>query len=150
MRQSTPMRNAGHRRDALWIAAMVHRLSGLALACFLPLHFLALGLAIDGEARLDGFLRWTANPLVKATEAGLVFLLAVHMLGGIRVLARHIGHPPAGAGVPAGCSLMAVEPARQPDAPAVQRPGLEADLLSRRWRTCSPSMSAVTASAIGS
>ena len=29
----------------------MHRLSGLALACFLPLHFLALGLAIDGEAR---------------------------------------------------------------------------------------------------
>jgi fumarate reductase subunit D len=76
----------GHRRDALWIAAMVHRISGLALACFLPLHFLALGLAIDGAARLDGFLAWTANPLVKLAETGLVFLLAVHMLGGIRVL----------------------------------------------------------------
>jgi len=78
--------NAGHRRDALWLAAMVHRLSGLALACFLPLHFLALGLAIEGEATLDGFLKWTANPLVKVAETGLVFLLAVHMLGGIRVL----------------------------------------------------------------
>ncbi len=78
--------NAGHRRDPLWIAAMVHRISGLALACFLPLHFLALGLAIQGEARLDSFLQWTANPLVKLTETGLVFLLAVHMLGGIRVL----------------------------------------------------------------
>ena len=78
--------NAGHRRDALWIAAMVHRISGLALACFLPLHFLALGLAIQGEARLDGFLKWTANPAVKLAESGLVFLLAVHMLGGIRVL----------------------------------------------------------------
>jgi fumarate reductase subunit D len=79
-------RNAAHRLDALWIAAMVHRLSGLALACFLPLHFLVLGLAIEGEARLDGFLAWTANPLVKLAETGLVFLLAVHMLGGIRVL----------------------------------------------------------------
>ena len=86
MRRSPHRRNAGHRRDALWIAAMVHRLSGLALACFLPLHFLALGLAIEGEAALDGFLKWTANPLVKAAETGLVFLLAVHMLGGIRVL----------------------------------------------------------------
>ena len=76
----------GTRRNALWIAAMVHRISGLALACFLPLHFLALGLAIDGEARLDGFLRWTAKPLVKLGETVLVFLLAVHMLGGIRVL----------------------------------------------------------------
>jgi fumarate reductase subunit D len=78
---------SGHRRDALWIAFLVHRLSGLALACFLPLHFLALGLALDGEARLDGFLRWTANPLVKIAETGLVLLLAVHMLGGLRVLA---------------------------------------------------------------
>jgi fumarate reductase subunit D len=86
MRRSAHPRGAGHRRDALWIAAMVHRLSGLALACFLPLHFLALGLAIDSEARLDGFLKWTANPLVKLAETALVFLLAVHMLGGIRVL----------------------------------------------------------------
>lgn len=75
-----------HRRSALWLAALVHRLSGLALACFLPVHFFALGLAIDGEARLDGFLAWTANPLAKLAEGILVFLLAVHMLGGIRVL----------------------------------------------------------------
>ena len=77
---------AGHRRNALWLAAMVHRLSGLALACFLPLHFFALGLAIDGEARIDAFLKWTERPLVKLGETALVFLLVVHMLGGIRVL----------------------------------------------------------------
>jgi fumarate reductase subunit D len=65
---------------------MVHRISGVALACFLPLHFLTLGFAIDGEARLDGFLKWTASPAVKLAETALVFLLAVHMLGGIRVL----------------------------------------------------------------
>ena len=86
MSQGQRQHTGGHRRNALWAAAMVHRISGLALACFLPLHFLALGLAIDGEARLDGFLKWTAHPLVKLAETGLVFLLAVHMLGGIRVL----------------------------------------------------------------
>jgi fumarate reductase subunit D len=75
-----------HRKSGLWIAAMVHRLSGLALACFLPLHFLALGLAIDGEAQLDRFLAWTANPWVKLAETTLVFLLTVHLLGGVRVL----------------------------------------------------------------
>ena len=80
------LHTTAHRSSALWIAFMVHRLSGLALACFLPLHFLALGLAIDGEARLDGFLKWTANPAVKVAETVLVFLLTVHMLGGIRVL----------------------------------------------------------------
>jgi len=79
-------RQVKHRGSALWIAAMVHRISGLALAIFLPLHFLALGLAIDGEARLEGFLRWTDQPVVKLAETGLVFLLTVHLLGGLRVL----------------------------------------------------------------
>ena len=65
---------------------MVHRLSGLGLAIFLPLHFLALGLAIGGEAKLDGFLRWSEQPLVKFAEGGLVFLLTVHLLGGLRLL----------------------------------------------------------------
>ncbi len=79
-------RVTANRREPLWRAAMVHRVSGLLLACFLPLHFLALGLALEGEARLDGFLTWTANPLVKVAEAGLVGLLTVHLLGGLRIL----------------------------------------------------------------
>jgi fumarate reductase subunit D len=76
-----------HRASPLWVAALVHRLSGLALAIFLPLHFLALGLAISGEARLEGFLRWTDQPLVKVSEGVLLGLLAVHLLGGLRLLA---------------------------------------------------------------
>ena len=75
-----------HRTSPLWGAALLHRLSGLALAIFLPLHFLTLGLAIQGEARLEGFLRWSDQPLVKLAEGGLVFLLLVHMLGGLRLL----------------------------------------------------------------
>jgi fumarate reductase subunit D len=79
-------RRLDHRKDALWIAALVHRLSGIALAIFLPLHFLALGLAINGEAKLDGFLRWSEQPMVKFAEGALVFLLTVHLLGGLRLL----------------------------------------------------------------
>ena len=75
-----------HRGSVLWVAALVHRLSGLALAIFLPLHFLALGLAIEGQARLESFLRWSDAPLVKLAEGTLVFLLLVHMLGGLRLL----------------------------------------------------------------
>jgi fumarate reductase subunit D len=80
------MRAVKHRGSALWVAAMVHRLSGLALAIFLPFHFLALGLAIDGEARFASFLRWTEQPLVKGAEIALVFLFTVHLLGGLRIL----------------------------------------------------------------
>jgi fumarate reductase subunit D len=75
-----------HRGSALWIAAMIHRLSGLALAIFLPAHFFVLGLSFHGGARLDTFLRWTDQPLVKFAEGGLIFLLTVHLLGGLRVL----------------------------------------------------------------
>ena len=67
-------------------AALGHRLSGLALALFLPVHFLALGLALEGEARLDGFLRWSEQPLVKFAEWGLVVFLALHLVFGLRIL----------------------------------------------------------------
>lgn len=79
-------RNTAYRRETLWRAAIVHRVSGVLLACFLPLHFLVLGLAIEGEASLDAFIQWTRAPLVKLAEAGLVLLLAVHLLGGLRIL----------------------------------------------------------------
>ena len=70
-----------------YLAFAVHRLSGVGLALFLPLHFLALGTALNGEAALDGFLRWTDHPLAKLAETGLVLLLAVHLAGGLRLLA---------------------------------------------------------------
>ena len=70
---------------AYW-AFVVHRVSGLALALFLPLHFIALGLALNGEAALDGFLRFADRPLFKLGEWGLVVLLAVHAMGGARLL----------------------------------------------------------------
>lgn len=75
------------RSHPTYLAFVVHRVSGLLLALFLPLHFWALGSAISGEARLEGFLRWADNPLVKAAETVLVVLLAGHLAGGLRVMA---------------------------------------------------------------
>jgi fumarate reductase subunit D len=79
-------RTANYRRDILWSMAMIHRVSGVLLACFLPLHFLVLGLALESANKLDSVLAYTSSPIVKMAEAGLVFLLAVHLLGGLRVL----------------------------------------------------------------
>jgi fumarate reductase subunit D len=76
-----------YRGHPAWWAFLVHRLSGLALALFLPAHFLAMGLAIEGEERLGAFLRWTEQPLVIAAEWMLVILLAAHLAGGLRLLA---------------------------------------------------------------
>ena len=75
------------RRRPAFIAFLVHRLSGLALALFLPLHFWALGQALRTDAAFEGFLRWTDNPQVKAAEWVLVILLAAHAGGGLRLLA---------------------------------------------------------------
>jgi fumarate reductase subunit D len=75
------------RSHPAWWAFLVHRLSGFALAVFLPVHFLVLGQALAGEAALDDVLGWTQSPLVKAAEWGLVVLLAAHLAGGLRLLA---------------------------------------------------------------
>ena len=65
-----------------WMAYL-HRISGTALAVFLPVHFWALGRGLE----MDGFLAWTEQPLVKFAEWGLVVLLAAHLGAGLRVLA---------------------------------------------------------------
>ncbi|MGG7644292.1 succinate dehydrogenase, cytochrome b556 subunit [Rhodovulum sp. YNF3179] len=76
-----------HRSHPLWYAYALHRVSGLLLALFLPLHFWVLSFALTDPARLDGFLHWADLPAVKLAEFGLVFLLAVHMFGGLRLIA---------------------------------------------------------------
>jgi len=68
-------------------AFLVHRVSGILLALYLPAHFWVLGLALHDAARLDAFLRWTDHPLVRFGEWGLVLLLAAHFTGGLRLLA---------------------------------------------------------------
>src|SRR6185312_13729577 len=91
-RARLPRRDRGVRMRAShtqrgFVAAMLHRLSGIALAIFLPLHFLALATALQGANALDSFLALTRNPWVEAAEFGLVAALALHMTLGLRVLA---------------------------------------------------------------
>ena len=80
------MIRASHRQPGFW-AALLLRLSGVALAVFLPMHFLALGTALRGAGALDAFLAATNNPLVKTAELGLVTALALHLGLGLRILA---------------------------------------------------------------
>ncbi|WP_375411893.1 succinate dehydrogenase [uncultured Bradyrhizobium sp.] len=70
-----------------FLAAMLHRLSGIALAIFLPLHFTALGTALGGAGSFQSFLDVTHNPFVRVAEWGLVTALGMHMALGLRVLA---------------------------------------------------------------
>lgn len=61
------MRSA-RNHQAYW-AFLGHRLSGLALALFLPVHFYVLGMALD-EARFDRFLKLSDMPAMKVGEWG--------------------------------------------------------------------------------
>ena len=70
-----------------FLAAMLHRLSGIALAIFLPLHFVALGTALSGADSLQSLLNVTHGGFVRVAEWGLVTALGLHLALGIRVLA---------------------------------------------------------------
>ena len=75
------------RAHPLWLSFILHRLSGLGLALFLPLHFWVLAMAMTDPKKLDGFLTMTNTGVIKLAEFGLVFLLAVHLFGGLRLMA---------------------------------------------------------------
>ncbi len=76
-----------HRTHTLWIAFILHRFSGVALVLFLPLHFYLLSMVLTDPETVDQLLHWTKHPLVKVAEFGLVFLLSVHIFGGLRLMA---------------------------------------------------------------
>ena len=76
-----------HRRHLLWSAFLIHRISGVLLALFLPLHFWILSQALHDPETLNGFLHWTDFWYVKLAEYGLVFLLGAHFFGGLRLMA---------------------------------------------------------------
>ena len=82
----------GRRNDArarthpAYWAFIVHRVSGIALAVFLPIHFVVLAQAIAHPATLNAFLDWTRQPAVKLAETLLVLALVAHMAGGVRLL----------------------------------------------------------------
>ncbi|WP_299503037.1 succinate dehydrogenase, cytochrome b556 subunit [uncultured Roseobacter sp.] len=75
------------RAHPLWLAFVLHRVSGLALAFFLPLHFWVLSWALTQPQKLNQFLSFAEQPIVKIAEFGLIFLLAVHVFGGLRLMA---------------------------------------------------------------
>lgn len=68
-------------------AFVAHRVSGVALALFLPLHFLVLGLALESNDALDRMLAVADRPVFKIAEWGLVVLLTIHLCAGLRVMA---------------------------------------------------------------
>ena len=74
------------RAHPLWYAFLLHRISGVALALFLPVHFWVLSQPLTDPVAFQALIAWTDRPAVKVAAFGLVFLLAVHFFGGLRLL----------------------------------------------------------------
>jgi len=75
------------RAHPLWLAYILHRLSGIGLALFLPVHFWVLAMSLTAPDKLDGLLYTNPSVIKTLAEVGLVFLLAVHLFGGLRLMA---------------------------------------------------------------
>ncbi len=75
------------RGHASYLAFAVHRLSGVCLALFLPIHLYLLSLLLDNPASFDRFLDWTTAPWVKLSETLLITLAGAHLAGGVRIIA---------------------------------------------------------------
>lgn len=87
---SRPNDRRARNHPSYW-AFVVHRVSGVALAAFLPIHFWTLATALHGAQGLDQALRWVDAPLFKFGEWALVVLLALHLGGGLRLLLIEFG-----------------------------------------------------------
>lgn len=78
------------RKHSSYIAFAVHRISGLCLAIFLPVHFYVISLLLKDPAALDRFITWTDAPMVKFSESILILLACAHLANGIRLIAYEI------------------------------------------------------------
>jgi succinate dehydrogenase / fumarate reductase cytochrome b subunit len=74
-------------RAGTW-AFIVHRITGLALVAYLCLHIWVISFAalVWGGLTFDRLMAFFDTPLIKALEMGLIALILVHALNGVRIL----------------------------------------------------------------
>ena len=89
--QSRPVVTYRSKTHLSYWAYLLHRLSGLALALFIPLHFFVLSQSLRGQAGLEQYLHLTEIPIFKIGEWILVMFLTLHLTGGIRLLMIEFG-----------------------------------------------------------
>lgn len=75
----------GQRHFMAWCIA-AERYSGLTLSGFLGLHLCLVAVATTAVPGLDTLIRQTGGGLVTVAEGGILMLLVMHGIGGIRVL----------------------------------------------------------------
>ena len=73
------------------IAWLLHRLSGVALAAYLPMHIWVNHHLSQGPEQYNEIMRILAMPVFKILEVGLWGVILYHTLNGIRILLIDLG-----------------------------------------------------------
>lgn len=68
-------------------AFYLHRLSGIGIALFLPLHILDIAVFAYLPEKFDQLHAIYGTPLMRVFECGLLFALLFHALNGLRIIA---------------------------------------------------------------
>jgi fumarate reductase subunit D len=89
--RSRPKLDLRAKSHLSYFAYVCHRFSGLLLACFIPLHFLMLSQSLRGASGFERYLELTDFWVFKFGEWALVILLAIHLVGGVRLLMIEFG-----------------------------------------------------------
>jgi len=74
----------------MW-AYWLHRLTGLGLVAYLLLHVIVISSALGGAQNFDPLLATLQSPLFVALDLGLLALVLIHGLNGIRILLFDLG-----------------------------------------------------------
>ena len=74
----------------MW-AYWLHRLTGLALVAYLLLHIMVISSATGGAQSFDPLLATLQSPLFVLLDLGLLALVLIHGLNGIRIFLFDLG-----------------------------------------------------------
>jgi len=75
----------------MW-AFWLHRLSGLAIAFYLLMHILVISTVVGGTGNFDEAMTFLKAPLFVLLEMGLVAIILVHGLNGLRIVLLDLGY----------------------------------------------------------
>ncbi len=80
------MRMLGYRWQTGAVAWLLHRLSGIALTLYLPLHIWVVHHLSEGPAGFETMMGAVQTPLFRVLEVGLLAAVLYHSFNGIRIL----------------------------------------------------------------
>jgi len=75
----------------MW-AFWLHRLSGLAIAFYLLMHVLVISTVVGGTGNFNEAMKFLKAPLFVLLEMGLVAIILVHGLNGLRIVLFDLGY----------------------------------------------------------